>query len=186
MSYYAGYEHGRTPDGYFDYYNYNTTSSYNATSPTSSGGTSMPASSPTDVFGSSTSGSYSTQNGYYPIPSDNYSFPSGPYPIIWDRQSMSRTSESYKKTELLHCLHGDCEYQTSRQYDLDRHLEYHCPSNPPEKFDCTIRGCDRTGEHAFSRKDHLKEHLRTVHAKDIPKQGRRRSKHESKPDGGPG
>ena len=101
---------------------------------------------------------------------------------IWDRQSMSRTSESYKKTELLHCLHEGCEYQTKRQYDYDRHQKTHYPSQPSEKFDCTIRGCDRTGERAFSRKDNLKEHLRTVHAKVIPKQGRRRSKHESKPD----
>ena len=181
MSNYAGYEHGRTPDDYFDYYNYNTTSSYNATFPTSAGGTSMPASSPTDVYGSSTSGYYSNQTGQYPIPSDSYSFPSEPYPISGRRQHSSQTSD--KETDLLHCLHGDCEYQTSSQYDLDRHQKIHSPSKPAEKFDCPVWGCQRAGEHAFCRKDNLKKHLRKTHAKDIPKQGRRRSKHESKPDG---
>ena len=63
-----------------------------------------------------------------------------------------------------------CDYQTKRQYDLDRHQKTHFPSGPGEKFDCPARGCGRTGEHGFKRKDHLREHLRKVHAKDIPKQ----------------
>ena len=42
-----------------------------------------------------------------------------------------------------------------------------------DKIDCTGRGCGRTGEYGFDRKDHLREHLRNVHAKDLPKQGRR-------------
>ena len=36
------------------------------------------------------------------------------------------------------------------------------------KFDCPGKGCGRTGEHGFFRKDHLREHLKKVHAKEIP------------------
>lgn len=62
---------------------------------------------------------------------------------------------------------------TKRQYDLDRHQKTHFPSSRPgRKFDCTGRGCRRTGENGFARKDHLREHLRKVHAKDIPEQNR--------------
>lgn len=164
MSYYTGYEHGRTPDDHLDCYNYNTTSSYDATSPTSPGETSMPASSLTYVFGPSTSGSYSTLTGHYPIPNENYLFPKGSSP------ERERTSP---KLPVLHCLHVGCEYQTKRQYDLDRHQQSHLPSAPPEKFDCPGRGCGRQGANGFNRKDHLREHLRKVHAQDVPKQNRR-------------
>ena len=71
-------------------------------------------------------------------------------------------------------MHAGCEYQTKRQYDLDRHQKTHLSSGPGEKFDCPGRGCGRTGEHGFDRKDHLREHLRKVHAKDTPKPSRRR------------
>ncbi|KAK0517052.1 hypothetical protein JMJ35_000207 [Cladonia borealis] len=84
----------------------------------------------------------------------------------------SSSSFSPKSGGLLLCLHERCEYQTKRQYDLDRHQKTHFPSQPGEKHDCPGRGCGRTGEHGFDRKDHLREHLRKVHAKDIPKQGR--------------
>ena len=163
MSYYTGYEHGRTPDDCLDYYNYNTTSSYDATSPTSSGGTSMPASSLTYVFGPSTSGSYSTPTGHYPIPSENYLFPRGSSP------EGGRTNA---ELPVLGRLHVGCEYQTKRQSDLDRHQKRHFPSAPPEKIDCPGRGCGRTGEHGFIKKEHFTVHLRKVHAKDIPESSR--------------
>ena len=91
-------------------------------------------------------------------------------------KSRTSTSGSNPKSGILHCLHDRCEYQTKRQYDLDRHQKTHFPSEPGEKFPCPGRGCGRTGEHGFDRKDHLREHLRKVHAKDIPKQNRRSSK----------
>ena len=74
---------------------------------------------------------------------------------------------------MLHCLNPRCEYQTRRQYDLDRHQRVHIPSVPGEKHDCPRRGCGRTGKKGFDRKDHLREHLRKVHTRDIPKQIRR-------------
>ena len=58
----------------------------------------------------------------------------------------------------------------SRQSDLDRHQKTHSPSHRPgRKYDCTGKGCGRTGQYGFSRKDHLREHLKQVHAKDTPK-----------------
>ena len=86
----------------------------------------------------------------------------------------SSSSSSPKSGAQLHCLHEHCEYQTKRPYDLARHLKTHFPAQPGEKFDCPGRGCGRIDEHGFDRKDHLREHLRKVHAKDIPKQGRNR------------
>ena len=72
-------------------------------------------------------------------------------------------------------MHADCEYQTKHQHDLDRHQKTHNPSpGPEEKFDCPARGCGRTGKHGFDRKDHLREHLRKAHEKDIPEHSRRK------------
>lgn len=82
----------------------------------------------------------------------------------------SRNTQSART--ILCCLHEGCEYLTKRQYDLDRHKLIH--SLPVKKFDCTGRGCGRYGEYGFDRKDHLREHLRKVHAKDIPKESRER------------
>ncbi len=49
------------------------------------------------------------------------------------------------------------------------------------KFDCPGRGCGRTGEHGFDQKDHLHEHLRKVHVKDIPKRNSKVRKIRSTP-----
>ena len=93
---------------------------------------------------------------------------SGSTPTDSDWQDAKHTSSSTKPGILL-CLHQNCEYQTKRQYDLDRHQKTHFPSQPGEKYDCPGRGCGRTGEHGFDRKDHLREHLRKVHAKELTK-----------------
>ena len=58
---------------------------------------------------------------------------------------------------------------------MDRHQKTHNLSpGCKEKFDCPAKGCGRTGKHGFDRKDHLREHLRKIHAKDIPQPARRR------------
>ena len=72
-------------------------------------------------------------------------------------------SPGYTNGDLL-CLHDGCNYTTKRQFDLNRHLQTHL-SPETERYDCPGRGCGRTGEHGFARKDHLTEHLRKVHAK---------------------
>ena len=143
-------------------------------------------------LGSHGSSSYNSQPTYPSSPNNIYNTPllspnplyditvSYTDPINSSKKDGHRTRTSSsgsspgKSGGQLHCLHDHCEYQTKRQYDLDRHQKTHFPSQPGEKFDCPGRGCGRTGEHGFDRKDHLREHLRKVHAKDIPKQGRSR------------
>ena len=87
-----------------------------------------------------------------------------------------QTTETPNTGSLLHCLHPGCEYQTKRQYDLNRHQKVHVPSENSFTFDCPGRGCGRMGKFGFDRKDSLREHLRKVHGKDIPKQSRRGKK----------
>ena len=86
----------------------------------------------------------------------------------------SSTSEAYLNPSHLRCLHPGCEYQTKRQYDLDIHYVTHLPSF--RMFDCPERACGRQDKHGSDRKDHLREHLRKVHVKDIPKGGKGRRK----------
>lgn len=61
----------------------------------------------------------------------------------------------------------------TRAFDLDRHYKVHLPT---EKIDCPegAKGsfCKRVGEHGFTRYDHLREHLRKVHMKEIAKSPR--------------
>jgi hypothetical protein len=42
-----------------------------------------------------------------------------------------------------------------------------------KKFPCRFKKCTRKGDHAFTRKDHLTEHLRNYHKQAIEKKGRR-------------
>ena len=87
-----------------------------------------------------------------------------------------QTTESSNTSSQLQCLHPYCEYQTKRQYDLNRHQKTHVPSQNSDTWDCPGRGCGRIGKFGFDRKDSLREHLRKVHGKDIPKQSRREKK----------
>ena len=92
-------------------------------------------------------------------------------PTTTSRKEHTRWAPYSTGAPYLICLHAGCDYQTKRQYDYDRHQKTHFP--PDEKFDCTGRGCGRTGEYGFDRKDLLREHLRKVHAKDIPNKSRK-------------
>jgi hypothetical protein len=42
-----------------------------------------------------------------------------------------------------------------------------------KKHPCKYKKCTRKGEYAFTRKDHLTEHLRNYHKQYIEKRGRR-------------
>ena len=57
---------------------------------------------------------------------------------------------------------------------MDRHERTHTPLTPEERLNCPARGCGRIREHGFYGKDHLHEHFRREHPKDIPKHNRRR------------
>lgn len=85
------------------------------------------------------------------------------------REDHTRSSPKPTRGAYLHRLHYRCDYQTRRQYDLDRHQKSHFPSVPVKKFNCPRMRCGRQGEYGVDRKDHLREHLRKVHARDMPK-----------------
>ena len=53
----------------------------------------------------------------------------------------------------------------SRKADVDRHRK---SAHDPVYHECRYN-CDRKGSNAFTRKDHLIEHYRSKHGKDIPK-----------------
>ncbi|KAI9855148.1 MAG: hypothetical protein M1824_006288 [Vezdaea acicularis] len=71
------------------------------------------------------------------------------------------------------CLYKGCATHGKfrRAADLDRH--YKDTHNPQYLFDCPDKNCNRVGENGFKRQDHLVEHRRTVHVKNIPKKGTR-------------
>ncbi|KAF2167872.1 hypothetical protein M409DRAFT_22020 [Zasmidium cellare ATCC 36951] len=46
-----------------------------------------------------------------------------------------------------------------RKYELERHMRTH----EDGAFPCTVAGCERQGEKAFRRAEHLRNHLRKVH-----------------------
>ena len=128
------------------------------------------ASSSTSMDGSGSTWDFSSFQASLPLTGDTED------PIQPNPSRRGHTQSAHKSTRAvgpLLCLQPGCLYQTKRQYDLDRHQKTHFPSNPGEKFDCTGRGCGRTGEYGFDRKDHLREHLRKVHGNDIPKKTRR-------------
>ena len=71
------------------------------------------------------------------------------------------------------CLFPNCGYTTARAYDLKRHAHFHAPS---QTYPCSYSWCPRGDEKPFTRRDHLDEHLRTVHMKTIPKKSKKGGK----------
>ncbi|KAL8876131.1 MAG: hypothetical protein Q9198_005617, partial [Flavoplaca austrocitrina] len=72
------------------------------------------------------------------------------------------------------CAFPNCTRSFARPYDLNRHVKVHFPA---DKHDCPqgLRSdslCKRVGEHGFSRRDHLFEHMRRVHMMDVPRSSR--------------
>ena len=175
--YNLGFEHGRAQDGQ---YGSNSIYDYYPISPTGSNSTSMYESGPTHLSQSPAS------TGDTPDHTQ----------ITTSRTKEAGFGLESNRNGDLYCLHQGCEYRTKRQYDLDRHLKtYFTFYHSDQKFDCLGRGydcpekgCGRTGEHGFHRKDHLREHLRRVHAKDIPENSKEggRIRHKWKHDDGLG
>ena len=71
------------------------------------------------------------------------------------------------------CSIPGCSKDFTRQTDLKRHFKTQHDA-PNKRIDCDFKWCGRTGEHGFTRKDHLAEHLREVHRQNIPKGRNRR------------
>ena len=68
----------------------------------------------------------------------------------------------------LHCLADDCTYKTDRRTDLRRHYIAKHPEQRDDVFvfQCSYRGCAKE----FKRKDHLRDHCKRVHFRELPRE----------------
>jgi len=78
-----------------------------------------------------------------------------------------------------------CYKVFKRKADLQRHEVCVHNIGHLQKLSCPFNRCSRKGDNGFKRKDHLTEHLRHYHAKDIPKRLRRASNGQSQQAGEP-
>ncbi|MCJ1338921.1 hypothetical protein MMC09_004210 [Bachmanniomyces sp. S44760] len=87
-------------------------------------------------------------------------------------EKVARKASSSSKDKSFVCLTPNCTSKAvfTRAADLDRHMQ---TVHIATKMDCPHQWCGRQGQHGFTRKDHLRDHLRQVHMKDLPK-GRRK------------
>jgi len=79
------------------------------------------------------------------------------------------------------CLYPGCSQKPfGRTADLERHIhKVHPPSLGYEKYTCDYKACTRASDYAtpkgggarFSRRDHLRDHLRYSHKEDVLKRG---------------
>ncbi|MDI1485251.1 MAG: nucleic acid binding [Ramalina farinacea] len=63
-----------------------------------------------------------------------------------------------------HCLADYCNYKTDRHTDLKRHYKAKHPGPRDEVFQCSYKSCTKE----FKRKDHLRDHSKRVHYRDLP------------------
>ena len=99
--------------------------------------------------------------------------PAGPaysslnYPYSGSSTATSKSSaNSGSSAAEYFCIVKYCDYSSTRAYELKRHMEIHSKT---KKYPCEYEWCGRDDANPFSREDHLKEHLRKVHMRDIPK-----------------
>ncbi|TKA63954.1 hypothetical protein B0A55_09506 [Friedmanniomyces simplex] len=69
------------------------------------------------------------------------------------------------------CLYAQCANARNfaRYADLQRHVQVVHNPETLQRVDCEYPGCHRKGEHGFSRKDKMVDHMREVHKAEIPK-----------------
>ncbi|MCJ1232826.1 hypothetical protein MMC14_000780 [Varicellaria rhodocarpa] len=86
-----------------------------------------------------------------------------------------RTHQTAKQPKVYPCVFPGCpsQAQFKRLADLERHQN---TVHFPKFIDCPLKWCGRTGKHGFTRKDHLKGHMREVHMKDIAKKSKQERK----------
>ncbi|KAF2665320.1 hypothetical protein BT63DRAFT_416887 [Microthyrium microscopicum] len=83
-----------------------------------------------------------------------------------DGKAQSAPSKKYK------CPSQGCDVAFARKADKDRHFECVHNRDRNKKYDCTWDGCPRRGDGGFTRRDHLREHLRNFHHENIPKRSK--------------
>ncbi|KAF2427216.1 hypothetical protein EJ08DRAFT_357780 [Tothia fuscella] len=88
-----------------------------------------------------------------------------------DGVPVSPSTEGTGKPKKHLCTYPNCEACFARKADRDRHVL--CVHEKNKRYPCRFSKCTRKGDQAFTRKDHLREHERNYHKKDIPKKSRR-------------
>ena len=73
-----------------------------------------------------------------------------------------------------YCFEHRYDYSTSRYHDLERHkIAKHTSTNDilssGPRLDCPYGGCGHKGINGFKRKDHLRDHCKRYHRRDLPK-----------------
>jgi len=117
-----------------------------------------------------------------------------PYPNYWSKplneyggnamlstdDTMSPQSEESETKPVKHtskkfkCDFDGCNSAFARKADRDRHKFCVHNKGTSEKKDCPEESCTRKGEHGFTRTDHLTEHLRNFHHREIERRRRGR------------
>jgi Zinc finger, C2H2 type len=84
-------------------------------------------------------------------------------------KSQSKSSAGREKRYV--CFSSGCGSSFTRAADLARHVQTRHNASP-QTWDCTLKKCPRRGDRAFTREDHMVEHLRSYHHLEIPKKKR--------------
>ena len=91
-------------------------------------------------------------------------------------QHTQRTTEPSHSNVRIYCLHPDCADGSnqpmrffSRKADVIRHTR--STHDHHQYLDCPKLKCQRKGDNAFTRADHLEEHLRQYHREPLSKKG---------------
>jgi hypothetical protein len=66
----------------------------------------------------------------------------------------------FRGTGQFQCGFDGCTRSYKRQFELNRHQQIH---SSIRSHGCRFMACNRSGRNGFTRKDHLRQHLRQVH-----------------------
>ncbi|KAI9735831.1 MAG: hypothetical protein M1834_001296 [Cirrosporium novae-zelandiae] len=111
---------------------------------------------------------YSAESASHAQPSSSSSHgassPETPRDAEKHRKGSKKGKESSGNQDRYPCLYPECLSDFSRPNDLDRHYKS-VHYNFGGTFDCPRRNCERKAKNgrAFTRQDHLTEHLRNFH-----------------------
>ena len=106
-------------------------------------------------------------------PTPSLAWPDASLSTLLDRSPMSEYRMFEPSSKMYQRLASDgCNYNTDRLWDLRKHEN--ARHDQPEHnesivklFDCPDQDCGLTGAHGFKRKDHLREHTRRRHQKEL-------------------
>ncbi|KAE9362863.1 hypothetical protein N431DRAFT_475694 [Stipitochalara longipes BDJ] len=68
-----------------------------------------------------------------------------------------------QRSQRFYCLVSGCTKNYKRKHELKRHQKHH---SGVKLYQCTVSGCNRSGQNGFVRKDHLGQHMKKVHSRE--------------------